>query len=65
MTGQPPPPRCQDAPVPPVEDLTWRAYQGYDCYACGRRLTTGAVYRGWARGQSGAHKLDTEVWACP
>ncbi|MGW4030730.1 hypothetical protein ACWEFL_15655 [Streptomyces sp. NPDC004838] len=51
--------------MPPVEDLTWRAYQGYDCYACGRRLTTGAVYRGWARGQSGAHKLDTEVWACP
>lgn len=37
---------------------------GRACYACGKRLTSGAVYWDWARGRLGAHVLDTEVWAC-
>jgi hypothetical protein len=44
---------CQVMPAAPVEELSRRAYQGYDCCAGGRRLTTGAVLRGWARGRVG------------
>ncbi|QXE36990.1 hypothetical protein KQY30_25030 [Streptomyces sp. GMY02] len=65
-TGQEPAPvPCAEASVPPAGDLTTEQWAGRACYACGRPLTTGAVYRGWARGRLGAHSLDAEVWACP
>ncbi|MFJ7049070.1 hypothetical protein ACIQVC_37530 [Streptomyces sp. NPDC101112] len=55
------------APVelPPVEQLSYGQYKGLACVWCKAKLTTGAVSAGIARGQSGAHILDTEVYACP
>ena len=54
-----------DTPVPAAAELTTEAYMGRACYACGRLLSYGAVYRGWAFGWQGRCRLDTEVWACP
>lgn len=51
--------------LPPVEHLTYGQYNGRACVWCGTTLTVGAVSAGIARGSSGAHILDTEVWACP
>lgn len=65
MTAEPEQPRCQDAPIPPARELSYDAYWGWACYACGKRLTTGAVLRGRARGREGAVVLDVDVWACP
>ncbi|MEV6394875.1 hypothetical protein AB0M39_08875 [Streptomyces sp. NPDC051907] len=56
---------CQSTPIPPARDLTWEQYAGRTCVVCGRRLTSDAVSRGWARGRQGVHVLDVEVWACP
>lgn len=58
-------PRCQDAPVPPAGDLSYDAYYGWACYACGKPLTAGAVLRGRAEGRQGKCVLDVDVWACP
>ncbi|MGW6457019.1 hypothetical protein ACWF94_14050 [Streptomyces sp. NPDC055078] len=52
-------------PVPPVADLTSDQAMGRTCYACGQLLTSGAVHAGRARGRSGEHVLDAELWACP
>jgi hypothetical protein len=57
--------RCRDAPIPPAAELTYGQGRGWDCFACGRRLTTGAVLVGRAQGQSGAHDLSADVYACP
>jgi hypothetical protein len=51
--------------LPPVEQLSYGQYNGLSCVWCGTKLTTGAVSAGTARGQMGAHILDTEVYACP
>jgi hypothetical protein len=51
--------------IPPVTDLTFGQCQGWACVWCRVRLTVGAVSAGIARGRSGAHVLDTEVYACP
>lgn len=51
--------------LPPVEQLSYGQYNGLACVWCGIRLTQGAVSAGTARGSSGAHILDTEVYACP
>jgi hypothetical protein len=55
------------APVelPATSELSYWQYTGWDCVWCGKRLTTGAVSAGIARGSSGAHIFDTEVYACP
>ncbi|WP_331739966.1 hypothetical protein OG590_39470 (plasmid) [Streptomyces goshikiensis] len=57
--------RCQDVPLPTAHGLTWDQAAGRACYACGKLLSSGAVLGGLALGRSGAHRLDTEVWACP
>ncbi|MFK4600452.1 hypothetical protein RKD30_007119 [Streptomyces pristinaespiralis] len=57
--------RCRDTPVPAPAALSWEAYAGRACYACGKRLTTGAVLVGRAQGHSGAHDLSADVYACP
>ncbi|MGJ5826086.1 hypothetical protein [Streptomyces ossamyceticus] len=51
--------------LPPVEQLSSGQFRGLNCVWCGVKLTTGAVSAGIARGRSGAHILDTEVWSCP
>ena len=51
--------------LPPVSLLSYWQYKGWDCVWCKTRLTTGAVCAGIALGDSGAHSLDTEVYACP
>ncbi|MFF6780587.1 hypothetical protein [Streptomyces sp. NPDC012510] len=51
--------------LPPATELTHGQYTGWNCVWCDTRLTTGAVSAGKARGSSGAHNLDTEVYACP
>ncbi|MGW7366459.1 hypothetical protein ACWGI8_24245 [Streptomyces sp. NPDC054841] len=56
---------CRKAPVPAAQALSWEQYAGRSCVACGKPLTTGAIWCGVARGRQGAHVLDTEVWACP
>ncbi|MGW2562224.1 hypothetical protein ACWCXB_23805 [Streptomyces sp. NPDC001514] len=56
---------CRYQPVPGARQLSWEQAAGRACVTCGRPLTTGAVYMGWARGRDGAHSLDCEVWACP
>lgn len=57
--------RCRDAVIPPAAALSWEAYAGRACYACGKRLTAGAVLVGRAKGRDGAHVLDTDAYACP
>lgn len=56
---------CREMPIPAAGDLSWEAYAGRACYACGKRLTTGAIHVGRAVGHSGVHVLDTDVYACP
>lgn len=51
--------------LPDATKLSYWQYHGRACVWCGATLTTGAVSAGIARGRSGAHILDTEVWACP
>lgn len=51
--------------LPATSDLSYWQYKGWDCVWCGIRLTVGAVSAGIARGSSGAHVFDTEVFACP
>ncbi|MGP4084193.1 hypothetical protein [Streptomyces sp. KR55] len=50
--------------LPSALDLTRAQYSGWACCWCGRRLTEGGVSAGIARGRSGAHVLDIEVYAC-
>jgi hypothetical protein len=57
--------RCRDAPIPPAAELTFGQGRGWNCYACGKRLTVGAVLVGRAQGRSGAHDLSADVYACP
>lgn len=52
-------------PLPAATDITYGQYCGWNCVRCGERLTTGAVSAGIARGASGAHVLDVEVYVCP
>ncbi|MGW6979961.1 hypothetical protein ACWGE1_11015 [Streptomyces sp. NPDC054932] len=52
-------------PLPEVYGLAWEQTAGRACVVCGKRLTTGAVSRGWLFGRHGAHSLDVEVWCCP
>ncbi|MFD4245087.1 hypothetical protein ACFWP3_26390 [Streptomyces sp. NPDC058525] len=58
-------PSCVRAPLPEVYGLAWEQRAGRACVVCGKRLTTGAVSRGWLFGRHGAHSLDVEVWCCP
>jgi hypothetical protein len=57
--------RCRDVVIPPAAALTWGQGRGWDCVACGKRLTVGAVLVGRAQGRSGAHDLSADVYACP
>lgn len=51
--------------LPDAAELTWAQHQGFACVWCQRRLTTGAVSAGVARGRIGAHVLDIEVYEGP
>jgi len=51
--------------LPSALDLTYGQYSGWACVWCRKRLTSGAVSAGVARGQEGAHNFDVEVFACP
>ncbi|MEV8311958.1 hypothetical protein AB0P36_32730 [Streptomyces flavidovirens] len=57
--------RCRYKKIPPVRKLSYEAYAGRACYACGRPLTTGAILVGRATGRAGVHVLDVDVYACP
>jgi hypothetical protein len=57
--------RCRDAEIPPAAALKYGQALGWDCYACGKTLTTGAIHVGRAVGRDGAHVLDCDVYACP
>ncbi|MET9508931.1 hypothetical protein ABZX62_10715 [Streptomyces flavidovirens] len=57
--------RCRCKKIPPAPKLSYEAYAGRACYACGRALTTGAVLVGRATGHEGVHVLDVDVYACP
>lgn len=50
---------------PPVTSLSRAQISGWACCFCGRDIWAGAVSAGIARGQSGAHDLSVEVYACP
>ncbi|MFF4752639.1 hypothetical protein ACWD5R_11515 [Streptomyces sp. NPDC002514] len=52
---------------PPAASLTYAQYSGWACCWCGKSLldVMGAQSAGFARGRSGAHVLDNEVYACP
>jgi len=51
---------------PPVSELSKAQYDGWACCWCGKDLlgVRGTVSAGIARGLSGVHVLDIEVWAC-
>ncbi|MFJ8057361.1 hypothetical protein [Streptomyces sp. NPDC096142] len=51
---------------PPVEQLSRAQYDGWACCWCGKSLLhgSGVVSAGIARGNSGVHVLDVEVFAC-
>ncbi|MEU6098656.1 hypothetical protein [Streptomyces sp. NPDC047079] len=49
---------------PPTSHLNAEQYAGRACCWCGKPLWHGAVSAGISRGRSGAHVLDTEVYAC-
>ena len=51
--------------LPSALHLGRAVYSGWACVWCGKRLTSGAVSAGIARGQRGAHNFDVEVYACP
>ncbi|GGN59892.1 hypothetical protein GCM10011579_024470 [Streptomyces albiflavescens] len=51
--------------LPSALALTRPQYSGWACVWCGKRLSSGAVSAGIARGSCGAHVLDIEVYACP
>lgn len=51
--------------LPSVHGLTKLQHDGWACVWCRKRLGTGAVSAGIARGRLGAHVLDVEVFACP
>lgn len=51
--------------LPDANALTRAQYDGHACVWCRTPLTTGATSAGVARGRSGAHVLDIEVYACP
>ncbi|WP_037648047.1 hypothetical protein [Streptomyces flavidovirens] len=57
--------RCRYKKIPPAQKLSYDAYAGRACYACGRTLTTGAILVGRATGRQGVHVLDVDVYACP
>ncbi|GGW41456.1 hypothetical protein [Streptomyces xantholiticus] len=57
--------RCAGTPIPPAAALSREAYAGRACYACEKRLTTGAILVGRAVGRMGAHVLDCDAYACP
>lgn len=50
---------------PPAAELSYEQYSGRACCWCAATLTTGAVSAGIARGKSGSHVFDNEVYACP
>lgn len=53
-------------PLPPANALTRAQYSGWACCWCGASLLrSGGSSVGVARGRSGAHVLDVEVYACP
>ncbi|MFI1728166.1 hypothetical protein ACH40E_02785 [Streptomyces acidicola] len=64
MTAHQPQPGETRQP-PPVTALTYAQKAGWACCFCGKDIWTGAVSAGIARGRSGAHVLDVEVFACP
>jgi hypothetical protein len=49
---------------PPVTELTYGQYQGWNCCWCRARLTNGGVSAGVSRGEAGTYVLDIEVYAC-
>ncbi|WP_422130129.1 hypothetical protein [Streptomyces misionensis] len=52
--------------LPPATGLSWAQYAGWACCFCGTSLAnTGGVPADRARGQSGAHDLSVDVYACP
>jgi len=51
--------------LPPASSLTRAQHDGHACVWCGKKLWQGATSAGIARGRSGAHVLDIEVYACP
>ena len=53
-------------PLPSACSLTRAQYSGWACCWCGSSLLhSGGTSAGIARGSSGAHVLDVEVYACP
>lgn len=52
---------------PPATELNYTQYSGRACCWCGKSLldVTGVKSAGIARGSSGVHVLDIEVYACP
>lgn len=54
-----------DLHLPSARDLTRAQHDGRACVWCCKALWRGAVSAGIARGMSGAHCLDIEVFACP
>ncbi|MFB7499291.1 hypothetical protein ACFC09_32170 [Streptomyces sp. NPDC056161] len=61
------PPEVLEVLALPAASLTYAHYSGWACCWCGKSLLdiTGAQSTGLARGRSGAHVLDNEVYACP
>ncbi|MER6431607.1 hypothetical protein ABT272_28330 [Streptomyces sp900105245] len=52
--------------LPSAPALTRAQYSGWACCWCGcSLLRSGGISAGIARGSSGAHVLDAEVYACP
>lgn len=50
---------------PPYRELTYHQRTGWACCWCGASLLrAGGVPAGRARGRSGAHVLDVDVYAC-
>ncbi|WP_158810593.1 hypothetical protein [Streptomyces leeuwenhoekii] len=50
---------------PPYAELTYHQRTGWACCWCGTSLLrTGGVPAGRARGRSGTHVLDVDVYAC-
>jgi hypothetical protein len=50
--------------LPPATELTRAQYDGWACCRCSAPLWAGARSAGIARGRSGVHVLDVEVFEC-
>ncbi|WP_369778050.1 hypothetical protein [Streptomyces sp. R33] len=58
------PARCQDAPLPHVDALSWEQIQGRACVTCGTELNLARVWRETVVVHQDGYGLPFDLYAC-